>query len=142
MASDLISLLYVSQAADGLAANAVDEIVAVAVSRNAALDITGALVFTGPHFAQVLEGPRGRIEELMTSIERDPRHRDVEVLEVTDIQERCFAKWSLAYAGPSLFVDQHLRPLVEKREDVLASPRRLIDLMQEFISPSRCIAEA
>lgn len=131
---DLISLLYVSQAAQALDEGGVNPIVDIAMSRNQTLDVTGALLFTGPHFAQVLEGPRAGVEELMVSIERDERHFDVDVLEVADIRERRFPQWSLAYAGPSLFVERHLRTLVEQREEH-SSPRRLIDLMQEFVSP-------
>ena len=99
------------------------------------MDVTGALVFTGKNFAQVLEGRREAVEELMQSINKDERHRDVDVVAVDEIKERRFPGWSLAYAGPSIFVDRHIRPLVEKNvgggfEELAAD--MLISLMREF----------
>jgi hypothetical protein len=131
MPAKLISLLYVSKATQP--PEPVEAIVEVALSRNAALDVTGALLFTGSHFAQVLEGPAEGVDELMVSILRDTRHRDVDVIETVEIPERRFAGWSLAYAGPSLFVDRHLRPLVEKRGG-REQAAQLIRLMREFAS--------
>ena len=52
-------------------------IIAVARSRNAALDVTGALVVTTDHYAQLLEGPPAALEQLLASIRRDPRHSDM-----------------------------------------------------------------
>lgn len=138
MQQQLISLLYVSEAIHQLPEgdNPVDDIVEVAQSRNAALDVTGALVFTGRNFAQVLEGSRAAVEELMLSINKDERHRDVDVITVEEITERRFPGWALAYAGPSVFVDRHIRPLVEKDvgngfEELAAD--MLISLMREFV---------
>jgi hypothetical protein len=138
MPGKLISLLYVSKAIPAPDADdRVQAIVDVSIPRNASLDVTGALVFTGPHFAQVLEGPEEAVEELMVSIRRDARHRDVDVVESVEIPARRFTGWSLAYSGPSYFVDRHLRVLVEEqvkgqREAILAD--RLIYLMHEFVS--------
>lgn len=138
MAEQLMSLLYVSEAIHELpeGENPVDQIVEVALARNAALGVTGALVFTGKNFAQVLEGQRESVEELMLSINKDERHRNVDVITVEEIEERRFPHWSLAYAGPSVFVDRHIRPLVEKNigngfEDLAAD--MLISLMREFV---------
>ncbi|HEY0627457.1 MAG TPA: BLUF domain-containing protein [Allosphingosinicella sp.] len=136
--SPLISLLYVSEANHMLpeGENPVEGIVEVALSRNPKLDVTGALVFTGPHFAQVLEGPKAGVDELLTSIRRDPRHRNMHVVQAVEIAEREFPYWSLAYAGPSLYVDRHLRPLVEWRatgsgEEGMQA-QRLIKMMRAF----------
>lgn len=137
MAVNLSSLLYVSEATPALGEDGVNAIVEVALARNADLGVTGSLVFTGPHFAQVLEGRKESVDELMVGIERDERHRNMLVLEAADIPARRFPNWSLAYAGPSLFVDRHLRPLVERqasggRQAVIS--RQLITLMMEFAS--------
>ena len=134
MSQPLVSLLYASIAVPDLAEASLGEIVEVARSRNAALHVSGALVFTGEHFAQVLEGPEAAIEQLMGSILRDPRHRAVNVVERPQIEERRFARWSMAYAGPSLFVDRHIAPLLGTHagEESGLQARRLIGLMHEF----------
>jgi hypothetical protein len=77
------------------------------------LNVTGALVFTEARFAQVLEGPEASITELMADIERDKRHRDVEVVLVESIAERRFPGWAMAYRGGSIFLDRHIKPLLQ-----------------------------
>ena len=130
----LKSLLYVSRCrldAEN-ARGKVDDIVHVAASRNASLSVTGALVFTEVHFAQVLEGPPEAVDELMSSILRDSRHQDVQVLRSTHVPSRRFSQWSMAYAGPSRYVSGLIRPLTEQRshEDLLIE--RLLTMMEEF----------
>jgi hypothetical protein len=62
--------------------------------------ITGALLFNGEAFAQVLEGSHKAVEGLYTKICKDPRHRNIVLLEAVDSPERCFANWAMAYSGP------------------------------------------
>lgn len=101
------SLLYVSRQAAGLGdlARAVADIVTVAAARNAGLDVTGAFLSTGVHFAQILEGPAAGVGEIMASIARDPRHTDVVILADGGAPERAFPEWSLAYLGEASYVD-------------------------------------
>jgi len=67
--------------------------------RNAANQVTGALLFTGSGFAQVLEGPRDVVEETFERIGLDPRHADVVVLSFTPTEQRSFPQWSMAFCG-------------------------------------------
>jgi hypothetical protein len=99
----IYALLYISDSmVEGAAsADAVTRIVEVSRPRNARLAVTGALIFAESHFAQMLEGPQAAVEELMASIRRDPRHRNVRVLREGPVPERRFTRWSLAYYGPS-----------------------------------------
>lgn len=119
MTSDLTSLLYVSKSlVERLAeAEALKDIVDVARSRNAQLAVTGALIFTRAHFAQILEGSPAAVDELMVSINRDARHRDVTVVECIDIESRRFPDWSMACSGPSTYVDRHLSPFLREPPD-------------------------
>lgn len=106
------SLLYVSRR---LATPAdVRDIVEASRSRNARLEVTGALVASHSRFAQILEGPRPGVEVLMDSIRRDPRHTGVEVLLFDDIERRRFSGWTLAYSGASVFVDKLIGTLTER----------------------------
>ena len=129
------SLCYVSRAlvpADD-ARRIVADIVSISRGRNAVLDVTGALLFSGAHFAQILEGPREGVKELMMSIERDTRHADVTIVREGRIEARAFASWSLAYAGPSSFIDGSIRQAFTSRaagDDAGAS--RLLRLFDEF----------
>lgn len=115
----------------------VDELVEHARQRNAALEVTGALVFTGHHFAQVIEGPNAPIDHLMTSILHDPRHHSIQSFEELDVPTRLFASWSLAYQGPSTFVDRRIRSLFVS--DKIAQERmkaELLDLLIDFATPA------
>jgi hypothetical protein len=75
----IFSLLYISRSRlqSDSAGACIQDVVATSRIRNSGLDVTGALLFTGSHFAQILEGPPSSVEELMQSIKRDPRHDSV-----------------------------------------------------------------
>lgn len=108
--SDLTCWMYISTAtiprAD--AAQVIDAIVAISRGRNAALEVTGALIFSGDMFAQIIEGPAEAIAELRASITRDVRHREILTVADGEQDRREFADWSLAYSGTSLFVAREL----------------------------------
>ncbi len=132
-----MSLLYVSTCLIRLPdeGREVDQIVRVARARNADLAVTGALVFTRKHFAQVLEGSSDAVEELMGNIVNDRRHTNVNVVEASPIGQRRFAHWSMAYAGPSTYVQRHIVPLLPRLQDAQKRAEhvvRLISLMQQL----------
>lgn len=96
---------YVSKAAlsDEQAEMQVAELVAVSKLRNASLAVTGALIFTGERFSQILEGPETAVRELQNSILRDGRHNSVTTINIDLGPLRIFDDWSLLYSGPSRF---------------------------------------
>ena len=65
-------------------------------SNNKAQGITGALLLSGDWFVQVLEGGEVAVRALFSSIERDPRHAEVTLLEGRAVPERVFARWAMA----------------------------------------------
>ena len=108
-AGGLLRLQYVSRAAVDLPADAVQAIVSWSAAFNARAHVTGALIFTGTHFSQVLEGPPSTVRPLMASISRDSRHRDIRMLYESAISKRRFAGWSMA-----LRQDAGLNDLIEE----------------------------
>lgn len=107
-------------------------IVAVSQTRNAALGVTGCLILGAGRFAQALEGEQSSVEEIMRSILRDPRHRQVTVLEQGDLPARRFTGWALGYAGPSLFVQRTIaRPVSEALRGL---PNGISELMRIMIA--------
>jgi hypothetical protein len=103
MQPDLHTLAYFSRSAINAAPaemNAqIEKILATARAKNAALDVTGALLFSKGCFAQVLEGPLEAVETLFEQIECDPRHRSVTILYFKPADARQFGDWSMAYSG-------------------------------------------
>jgi Sensors of blue-light using FAD len=130
-------LLYVSRSLLRLPQELgeVDRIVAVARRENARLAVTGALVFTRAHFAQVLEGDEQAVEALMERIRKDRRHGQVTVVSQGERDARLFPQWSMAYSGGSLYVDRHIKPLLAAAPEPGATgplAGKLVRLMREF----------
>lgn len=107
-------------------------IMAIARPRNAMLGVSGALLATGLWFAQILEGPLAALTELMDSIGRDPRHRDV-VVHRTPLERRRFDAWSVAYAGTSRYFDRFIAP-VAAADAAIGDMDRLVDLIGRLVS--------
>jgi hypothetical protein len=131
----IYTLLYASKArvAGEEAEAAVEAIVHGSRTRNAGLGVTGALLFSGGHFAQWLEGERVGVDALMRSIARDPRHTGIVILEAGPAAARRFPDWTLAYAGSSTFVDGALADaLVEPPADHPRRARRIRSLLEGF----------
>jgi hypothetical protein len=103
--ADLYRLVYVSKnripGTDAEVVAAVESILKASQATNAALHITGALIFNSGMFAQVLEGARRDIETLIERIMRDERHSDVEVLVFDRAASRAFPDWSMGFIGRS-----------------------------------------
>jgi hypothetical protein len=132
------SILYVSRPAFSLmnSEQALDGIVQHARDRNSAAGVTGALVATTNHFAQLLEGRSAHLDELMNRIEGDQRHVDVTILRVDAISKRRLPDWSMAYAGPSAYVSRQIEPLVgERLEGDPIRIERLFNLLIGLASP-------
>lgn len=117
---------YVSMArlSDDQAEMQVSEIVAVSQLRNASLAVTGALLFTGERFAQILEGPESAVRELQNSILRDGRHKSVTTIAIDLGPLRIFDDWSLLYSGQSRFFQRIVENVQLNSETQL---RRSID---------------
>ena len=130
----LKSIFYVSaRTAAGPGDGAqVDAIMRTARARNAALGITGALIATPSHFAQLIEGPAAAIDAVFASILADPRYRDVRVLEATHRERRLFPDWTLAYAGHASFVGGRVQRCLEGKGASRPDTHELLELMRGF----------
>ena len=116
---------YVSRADDDTTHDDVAAILQVSQARNAALGLTGALLFTGSHFAQVLEGEPAALDAVIASIVRDPRHHSVRVLCREPVAERRFSSWAMGYllsTGAADLVEQ----VLDAGDVPLERARRLI----------------
>jgi hypothetical protein len=132
----LNSLLYVStsQLAPEGADDEVLAIVRAAELRNASLELTGALLFSGTHFVQVLEGADEEVDVLLSSLQRDSRHRNLTVIVREPIASRRFADWRMAYSGPSQFVARHVTRVLNEKSpaDRERASNWLLKLLREF----------
>ena len=79
----------------------VDQILDRSRQNNSRDDITGALMFNGGCFAQVLEGPLEKLEAAFERIQQDDRHGEVSLLALDPIASRSFPNWAMGYVGSS-----------------------------------------
>lgn len=93
----LVRLLYVSKVVKGFSTHDIDALLHTARQHNAQVGITGILAFNGEYFMQILEGDRRAVNKLYHHISTDPRHEQLLLLQMSEIDERLFAVWSMAY---------------------------------------------
>lgn len=96
----LVRLLYCSRAVD-TSPEAIEAILAQSRQHNPVSGITGILCYGGGIFLQAIEGGRMQVSELFGHIMRDPRHKDVALLDFEEIDERRFGGWSMGQVNVS-----------------------------------------
>ena len=75
----------------------IQDIIGVSRTRNGPLCVTGVLVSSGEHFAQVLEAPAETLTALMRSIRRDDRHSILYEWPSRPTVARWYSDWSMGY---------------------------------------------
>jgi hypothetical protein len=97
----LVRLLYASRSAAAIDEALVASILERSRARNAEAGITGILCHSSPGdvFLQLIEGGRAAVNALYADIVRDPRHRDVTLLDYSEITVRRFAGWRMGYVS-------------------------------------------
>ncbi len=93
----LISLSYISKATQDMGVLALMRLTDQAAQLNQKLAITGVLFYENQHFGQTIEGPRPAVMRLWEKIQEDPRHHNVRLLEMGDIEARHFPGWSMRF---------------------------------------------
>lgn len=111
----LVRLLYCSRAVDPSPA-AIEAILTQSRQHNPVSGITGILCYGGGIFLQAIEGGRMQVSELFGTIQKDPRHKDVALLEYEEILERRFAGWSMGQVNISKLNHSILLKYSEKPE--------------------------
>ncbi len=140
----LVRLLYASRAETTLAKSDIDAIVVRSRDVNPDRGITGVLCYSGELFMQVLEGGRDEVNRLYAEIVRDPRHREVQLLDYAEIAERRFAGWTmgrvnLGKVNPSLLLKYSEKPLLDP---YAISGKVALALLEELISTASVIGRS
>lgn len=132
------SVLYVSTSLldPALAERTVAQIVAHSIARNRDRGITGAMIYTGTHFAQIIEGPGENVAALLCSLRADARQTNMIIVEHVALSARRFSEWTMAYSGPSQFIGRQVSRVLNDPSP--AELRRaagwLTDVMLEFVA--------
>ncbi|WP_144630792.1 diguanylate phosphodiesterase [Bordetella genomosp. 13] len=132
----LSTLIYRSRIHEPLRNEDLEQLLRGARVRNAAMRITGILLFDGRHFVQLLEGPDEALQGLFDAIKRDPRHDNVVQLLRDHAPIRRFAgdqmsMLDLRDRGP----ESVLSAILEKMTAVTnlaSSDDRVLKILQEY----------
>ena len=93
----LFHLIYVSTAVAPMSDDDLMSLLRQSRARNERHRITGMLLYRGGHFMQVLEGEEASVMSIFNDIERDRRHKNVDVLRAEYIQHREFPDWTMGF---------------------------------------------
>jgi hypothetical protein len=95
----LRQLIYRSVAAWALNPAELQHLLDVARGRNEREALTGLLVYQRGRFVQWLEGPQDALQAVWASIQRDPRHTEVERLHSPRLSQRLFPDWRMMFSS-------------------------------------------
>lgn len=97
-------ILYASELAPAMPSNVVGQILRQSRERNHQRHITGALLFDGERFCQLLEGEPAPVQALMSDIERDPRHCRLNLMLRAEADSpRLLTLWQCGYCEHGAF---------------------------------------
>ncbi len=94
----MIHLIYGSSTAYPMTDDELVEILNKARIKNKTLNITGMLLYKSGNFLQVLEGEEDVVMPLFRTIEKDPRHHNVQLIAKRAMKERAFPEWEMGFA--------------------------------------------
>ena len=99
----MVRLIYVSTMTDACDTEALQDILSASKKNNAERGISGVLCYDPAFFMQCLEGPRDAVNEIYSRITSDERHKNITLLEYTEVDRRLFENWSMGFLRPNIF---------------------------------------
>ena len=126
----LIELSYVSQSANDMGILGLMNLLEDAVHKNKRNGITGVLFYDNRIFGQIIEGYPQHVELIWKAISADPRHKELQVLDINPLQKRRFTNWSMKFYG-SEEISQYVPELKMGLKDGSATlPSEILTLMR------------
>lgn len=93
----MLSVTYVSVADPLISEEDIASILVSARNNNARDELTGALVYNGHNFLQLLEGPDEKVDACLAIIRNDPRHSGMTEVRRRAVETRDFGEWAMLY---------------------------------------------
>ena len=139
----LVRRLYVSRAVD-TSSEAIEAILTQSRQHNPASGITGVLCYGGGIFLQAIEGGRSAVSDLYGHIQRDPRHKNVELLAFEEITERRFGGWTMGQVNLTKLNHSIVLKYSERPEfdPYAASGKVSFALLEELMATASIIGRA
>ena len=113
----------------------VEAILKTARRNNQKANVTGALLYSGGYFCQVLEGEAGVMEELFETIQMDARHDKVTVLSYVPIEHRRFSEWAMASAGSEADMRFDIEGIRASKDELTATEagKQLVEVLDQLV---------
>ena len=120
----------------------IDDVLADIVTRskinNLEFDITGLLFYHNGRFIQVLEGDRDSLEGLMSILEKDGRHQNIQRIVDQTIKKRAFEEWSMDSLNLSedatIDPDELIRIRDAYKKHLLVDSRLMVELYKAMLA--------
>ena len=93
----MLSVIYISVADPLIGEQDIAALLVQARRNNQRDALTGALIFNGHNFLQLLEGPADKVDACLAVIRSDSRHSGMVEIRRRTIEERGFAEWTMLY---------------------------------------------
>ncbi|MDA7788038.1 BLUF domain-containing protein [Sphingomonadaceae bacterium] len=115
----------------------IDELVELSARRNASCGLTGVLLQMEDTFIQALEGPPEALYETFERICCDSRHENINLIELSPVNERLFDQWDMAKLSYDQGTDITFRKGIENicflinvnSKDVVMELRRHLEMV-------------
>ena len=134
----LCRLIYCSKASREVLYLDLKSIMEQSVKNNTKDGITGILCFGNSMFLQMLEGDRTRISKTYNRIVSDPRHRETEMIDFSDIEERIFCDWSMKVVQLGEYAPEVIKNVITKYSPIgtfdptMLSPQQCLKFFEEL----------
>lgn len=121
----------------------VQSILDTAQRNNMKVGVTGALLWSGDYFCQVIEGERSALEDLFETIQMDPRHSEITVLHFEPIDRRCFSEWAMAMAGNEPIMRFDIEGIRASKDEILMQEtgRSLVSVLEQLVTQHQSISK-
>lgn len=120
MNKSLYQIVYISKNDisndDDLMRSELNQIIKTSQKNNKINNVTGALLFNYRWFAQILEGAHDDIQDTFERIQCDARHSEVVILDLSPIDTRLCANWSMAYLDDNTDAYKEFNVLTSKTD--------------------------
>ena len=117
-----------------------DDIVKKSKINNSAHGITGLLFYHKKRFIQVLEGERDALEGMMSILEKDNRHKDIQRILDQQIKKRGFMDWNMdslnLTEGQDIDPDELIRIRDAYKKHLLVDSKLLVEFYKAMLALS------
>ena len=120
----------------------VQSILDVAQRNNKKIDVTGALLWSGDYFCQVIEGENETLEDLFETIQMDSRHSEITVLNFEPIDRRSFSEWAMAMAGNEPTMRFDMEGIRASKDEILMQEtgKDLVNVLEQLVLKHQSIS--